>query len=124
MPTLSELKDTLLKDGVASLTTSDTLSLREARGRLIEAAKRANVRVSLKRIGSEVTATKLSEEDGIAQRERDAIFRAANKIKQGLEVLKSGALETEGLREEIDDLEDIVRTLEEDARARVRGATS
>jgi len=120
----AELKDALLKEGSASITITDDTPIRIARGRLIEAAKRANVRVQLRRQNDSVTATVLSPEEGDAQRERDIIFRAVNHIKRGIETLDAGTIDTEGMQEEIDDLKDIVHTLEEDARAKLRGATS
>ncbi len=120
----AELKNALLTEGSATIPLDRSTSVDVARTRLIEAARRANVRVKVRRQGDTVCATVLTSEEGDAQHERDTIFRAVNHLKRGLETLTAGTIETEGLDDDIDDLRDIIHTLEENARARFRGATS
>lgn len=119
--TYQVLVEALQGSGGAVVVVTREISQRAARGRLIEAARRAGVRISMKRTiddhgDSCVIATVLADGDAELQRVRDVIFRGVNRIRTGLEILTSGSIDTGPIDDQVFDLREIANELEEFAR--------
>lgn len=123
MNVIVTLAEQLSESGTAKHDAED----RVARTQLVEAAKLAGVRVTIvKCVDGGLEARALSPEQGEAQRVRGVVFHAVNKMKQGLGTLTSGAIDTEPISDEVQDLRELIEDLEEYARellAKVQGNT-
>jgi hypothetical protein len=123
-----ELVKDLTSRGETSLEVTDSRPVRVCRTQLIEAARRANVRIAMTRnagaAGTFIEARVLDETEAELQRIRDTIFRGVNRIRTGLEILTSGTIDTEPITDQVEDLKEIVNELEEYAKdLMVSGAT-
>ncbi len=106
--------------GTARLEVTRDRPVRLCRKLLIEAAVEADVRIEMKReVESDppfeqVVARVLSPAEAEVQIQRDAIFRAVNRIRTGVEVLQT--VDTSDILDEVLDLTDIADELEQYAR--------
>lgn len=116
MLTQDEIIDHYRNLGKAELGLSDELKMKDARTKLIGAARFAGVRVGVKRDPDRnvAIATVLNTEEAATQARRAAIYRGVNFIRLALEVFDT-ELDDQGkgsISEVTADLNDIVNELE------------
>lgn len=116
MLTQDEIINEYANLGKSELQLSDTLKMKDARTKLIGAARFYGCRVAVKRDPDRnvAVATVLNTEEAAAQARRAAIYRGVNFIRLAVEVFDT-ELDDQGkntISDIVADLEDIVNELE------------
>jgi hypothetical protein len=90
MLTQDQIVSALQDNGTAEISL-DEMPIKDARTKLIGAARFAGVRVKCKRDTDRnvVVATALSPDEAVAQARQSALFRSAKFIRSAIEVLES-----------------------------------
>lgn len=114
--TPDQLATRLQETGTATLYPAPGQTARDCRNILIDAAKKIDVRIGMKRMldPERIVATALTPEESERQMERDFLFRAVNDMRSAL--MHSSKPKTKLTPDEAQDLAYIAEDLEDYAR--------